>query len=219
MRSHTALQLAPAALGALAVLVDGPESECWWFALPLLWVVATLSSTPLAFAAAVATAAAFVTGTLLGGQALATAGDLGALPATFALLAYTLLGRVLVDGFAGLVLGRHRLAGSSAPPPPVRVPAFACAPAAASPPPATSSTSGPARRRPRPASRLTARQLEVTLLLRDGLRQTEIAACLGISVRQVERLLLAARERVDAATTTQLVAMLAAGTLSAERSG
>jgi DNA-binding CsgD family transcriptional regulator len=209
LRSPAALQLAPAALGTLAVLVDGPESECWWFALALLWVVSTLSSTPLAVAAAVATATAFAGGTLLGGQALATAGDLGALPATFALPAYTLLGRVLVDGFAGLVLGRHRLAAEPGRPPPLRVAAFA----------GTSPTSSPARRRTRPASRLTARQLEVTLLLRDGLRQTEIAACLGISVRQVERLLLAARERVDAATTTQLVAMLAAGTLSAERSG
>jgi DNA-binding CsgD family transcriptional regulator len=67
------------------------------------------------------------------------------------------------------------------------------------------------------ASRLTTRQLEVTLLLRDGLRQTEIAACLGISVRQVERLLASARERVDAATTTQLVAMLATGALGPRR--
>ena len=61
---------------------------------------------------------------------------------------------------------------------------------------------------------MTARQLQVTLLLRDGLRQTEIASCLGISVRQVERLLGAARERVGAITTNELVAMLASGALT-----
>jgi DNA-binding CsgD family transcriptional regulator len=54
----------------------------------------------------------------------------------------------------------------------------------------------------------------VLLLLRDGLRQTEIAACLGISTRQVERLLAAARQRVGAATTSQLAAMLASGALA-----
>jgi DNA-binding CsgD family transcriptional regulator len=209
LRSRAALQLAPAALGALAVLADGPESECWWFALPLLCVVATLSSTPLALAAAVGTATAFVAGTLLGGQPLAAPGDLGALPATFALPAYTLLARVIVDGFVGLVLGRHRLASelrySRSEPIRVRGLAHEAPSASASPTP---------RRRPQPVSRLTARQLEVALLLRDGLRQTEVAACLGISVRQVERLLLAARERVGAATTTQLVAMLATGALS-----
>jgi len=47
-------------------------------------------------------------------------------------------------------------------------------------------------------------------LARDGLRQTEIAACLGISTRQVERLLSEARTRSGAATTSQLVAMLVA---------
>lgn len=219
LRSRIALQLTPAGLGALAVLVDGPESECWWLALPLLWVVSTMASTPVAVSAAMATAAAFVGGTILGGQALASPGDLGVLPATFALLAYTLLGRVLVDGFAGLVLGRHQLASELAgrPSRPVRVRGFAYRATASAPRTAAKATT--ARRRPQPASRITARQLEVTLLLRDGLRQTEIAACLGISVRQVERLLLAARERVGAATTTQLVAMLAAGALSTDRPG
>ena len=219
LRARPALQLAPAALGAIAVLLDGPQSECWWAALPLLWVVCTLSSTRAAVAAAVATAAAFAAGTLLAGQALASSTDLGALPATFALPAYTLVGRVLVDGFAGLVLGRDRLARDAVRrrPAPIRGPGFVSAAAPAGPgAPAPVTT---ARRPSRPASRLTARQLEVALLLRDGLRQTEIAACLGISSRQVERLIAGARERVGAATTTQLVAMLAAGAIGPRRAG
>ncbi len=214
LRTRPALQLAPAALGAIAVLLDGPQSECWWAALPLLWVVCTLSSTRAAVAAAVATAAAFAAGTLLAGQALASSTDLGALPATFALPAYTLVGRVLVDGFAGLVLGRVRDSARRRPAP-IRVPGSAAAPAG----PVAPAPAATARRPSRPASRLTARQLEVALLLRDGLRQTEIAACLGISSRQVERLIASARERVGAATTTQLVAMLAGGALGPRRAG
>jgi DNA-binding CsgD family transcriptional regulator len=212
LRSRRALQLSPAAYGALAVLLDGPESECWWIALPLLWIVAVLSSTPLAMGAAIVTATAWVVGTTLGGQALIGPGDLGILPATVALPTYTLVGLVLIDGFAGLVLGRHHPALELGPPtpPPLRVPNLA----AATTPSVPAAPATRASRRSRPASRLTARQLEVTLLLRDGLRQTEIAACLGISVRQVERLIAAARERVHAATTTQLVAMLASGTLT-----
>jgi LuxR family quorum sensing-dependent transcriptional regulator len=61
---------------------------------------------------------------------------------------------------------------------------------------------------------LTARQLQVVLLAHDGLRQAEIAACLGISARQVERHLEQARKRAKAATTAQLVAMLVGGRLA-----
>ena len=109
LRSRDALQLTPAALGTLAVLFDGPESECWWIALPLLWIVATLSCTRLAFGAAAATAIAFVAGTILAGQALIGPGDLGIVPATVALPTYTLVSRVLIDGFARLVLTDHHL--------------------------------------------------------------------------------------------------------------
>jgi DNA-binding CsgD family transcriptional regulator len=58
------------------------------------------------------------------------------------------------------------------------------------------------------ASPLTPRQLEVALLIRDGLHQSEAAASLGISRRQVERLLGEARERAGALTTSHLVALL-----------
>jgi DNA-binding CsgD family transcriptional regulator len=212
LRSRSVLQLTPAAIGALAVLLDGPESECWWIALPLPWIVATLGSTPLAIGAATVTAIAWLAGTALGGQALITPGDLGVLPATAALPTYTLVACVLIDGFAGLVLRRHRqaLQIKQHTSPPLRVPNLAAPDT--DPPPTTPPPPAPSR--PQPASRLTARQLEVTLLLRDGLHQTEIAACLGISTRQVERLLATARQRVQAATTTQLVAMLASGALA-----
>lgn len=56
---------------------------------------------------------------------------------------------------------------------------------------------------------LTARQLEVTMLLRGGLRHGEIAALLGISRSQVARLAGQARERASAGTSSHLVAMVA----------
>jgi len=216
LRSRRSLQVAPAVLGAVAVLLDGPDSPCWWIALPLLWIVAAVSSTSIAVGAAAVTAVAFLAGTALGGQPLLGPHDIGVLPAAVGLPAYTLIGRVLVDGFAGLVLGRHRLfVEDQQRPRPLRVTNLAPSAGAAAAP---GSSPRAARRAPRPTSRLTARQLEVTLLLHDGLRQTEIAACLGISVRQVERLLGAARERVGVATTSQLVAMLAGGTLASSGS-
>ena len=40
LRARRSLQLAPAVPRALAVLLHGPDSQCWWIALPLLWIVA-----------------------------------------------------------------------------------------------------------------------------------------------------------------------------------
>lgn len=63
------------------------------------------------------------------------------------------------------------------------------------------------------APRLTPRQLQVVLLASQGLRHSEIAACLTISARQVARLLAAARERTGSATTRELVALAIASGL------
>lgn len=210
LRSRRSLQVAPAAFGATAVLLDGPDSPCYWIAVALVWITALVSSTSLAVGAATVTGLAYLAGTVLGGQALMDSQDSGVLPTAVGIPAYTIVVRVLIDGFAGLVLGRHRLAlAGQHTPRPRRVPNLA-GPAstwrAREPRPAS-------RGAPRAASRLTSRQLEVALLLRDGLRQTEIAVCLGISVRQVERLLGAARQRAGAGTTSELVALLAAGAL------
>lgn len=60
---------------------------------------------------------------------------------------------------------------------------------------------------------LTARQMEITLMLGQGLRQVEIATRLGISQRQVSRLAAQARDRATATTSSHLVALLAQGRL------
>jgi DNA-binding CsgD family transcriptional regulator len=203
-------QLVPAGLAALAVLVNGPDSPSWWMALPLLWIVAVVSSTRLALAAAAVTALAYLVGTLIGGEALIHAGDTGVFPATLALLADTLIARLVVETFARFTLRMHQLEQTAASPP-LWVPNLASASSSHSqapkPPPATDPV------HPVRSSRLTARQLEVVLLVRDGLRQSEIALCLGISPRQVERHLHDARIRVGAATTSQLAVMLVTGGL------
>jgi DNA-binding CsgD family transcriptional regulator len=84
---------------------------------------------------------------------------------------------------------------------------------------AVENLSAPPRRQPsEPKLPLTARQLQVCLLLSQGLRYGEIAACLGITIRQVARLVAQARQRARSATTTELLAKLvAAGVAGGER--
>lgn len=57
----------------------------------------------------------------------------------------------------------------------------------------------------RPTPQLTSRQLQVIALLSDGQRANEIANTLGISPRQVRRLVEQALNRSGAVTTAELV--------------
>jgi DNA-binding CsgD family transcriptional regulator len=209
LRCTTSRELAPAGLAMAMVLVNGPDSPSWWVALPLLWAVATVSSTVRTVTASVATALAYLAGTLLGGEPLIDHGNAVILTSAVALIANTLLGRLLVEAFASFVLRMHAQAPAAAPRP---------VHADVQPTPAAPGSSNPMRQAVRPqrdrTSRLTARQLEVASLTRDGLRRGEIAVCLGISPRQVERLLHDACERVGAANATELVAMLVTGALT-----
>lgn len=205
LRYSRTRQLAPAAAGALMVLVNGPDSPSWWIAQPLLWVVADVSSTGLALCCALVTAAAYVAGTALAGQAVMSGGDTGILAAAAALPFNTVVGRLAAEVFARFALRLRRLESRLAGP--LRVPNLAAPPA-----PAPQHPRGRPRRR-HDVTRLTARQLEVAYLLRDGLRQGEIALCLGISPTQVQRLVSEAKRRSGAANTAQLVAMLVEGGL------
>jgi DNA-binding CsgD family transcriptional regulator len=209
-------QLAPAAAGALAVLVNGPDSPSWWLALALLLLVSSLSSIRLSVAAAVVTAAAFLLGTAIRGHRVIGADDAGVLAGTVGLIAYTVVGAYVSQAFGRFVLGLHRLqrdviSASAATPRQVRN--LAPTPGVVEVPYAYRQKRQTPPRPKRPgdrdrSSRLTPRQLEAALLARDGLKQPEIAITLGISPRQVERLLTEARERAGAATTSQLVALL-----------
>jgi DNA-binding CsgD family transcriptional regulator len=221
LRYSRARQIAPAAAGALAMLVNGQDSPSWWIALALLTMTATVSSFRLSMAAASLAAAAFLLGTVVRGERIIGAEDAGVLASTIGLVAYTIVSAYIVDGFARFVLALHRLEHElmSAPAPaPLRVENLA-------PPPETCDvslddrTKRRASRDPSRPSCLTVRQLEAVLLARDGLKQAEIAVSLGISPRQVERLLSEARARAGAATTSQLVAMVVTDHLVATPTG
>ncbi len=212
LRHSRLRQLSPAAFAIVAVLCNGPDSPSWWVALSLLWVIAAVSSTTLSVAAATVTAGAYLAGTALGGESLVHNGDAEILGAAIALPGNILIGRLVSEVFAQFVLRLHQLerrAEAPAPPKPVRVvagPGISDSPAIPRPAPADT----PKRRWPH----LTSRELEVILLVRDGLLQTEIALALGVSTRQVERLLASARSRTGTATTSQLVAKLVTEQLS-----
>jgi DNA-binding CsgD family transcriptional regulator len=215
LRRSTTHQLAPAALAVIALLADGPRSSAWWMALPLLWIVAVTSSIRVTAAASVATAVAYLAGTVLRGAPLIDGEDAGVIASAVALPADAVVCYLVVEVFGRFVLHLHRLERSVQPtaarPPPVAGIAALPAPPAAPPP-----RSEPTPAISRPLSKLTARQLEVALLTSDGLRRGEVALCLGISAHQVERLLREARARVGAANANELVAMLVKGQLAPE---
>jgi DNA-binding CsgD family transcriptional regulator len=214
LRHSQLRQISPAAFAIIAVLCNGPDSPSWWVALPLLWVIAAVSSTTLSVAAATVTAGAYLAGTALGGEPLVYNGDAEILGAAVALPGNILIGRLVAEVFAGFVLRLHQLerqAEAPAPPRPVRVvagPTIVDSPATSRPTPA-----GTQKRR-RSLAHLTSRELEALLLVCDGLLHAEIALALGVSTRQVERLLASARSRTGTATTSQLVAKLVADQLT-----
>ncbi len=207
LRRSPLRQVSPAAFGAIAVLCNGPDSPSWWVALPLLWVIAAVSSTGLSVMAALVTAAAYLAGTALGGEVLVRHGDAEILAAAVALPANILIGRLIAEVFARFTLRLHQLQRRPpSPARPIRVTVASSTRVAPNPP--TPTPTHPITRARRGLMGLTARELEVLLLVSDGLIQAEIAPALGISTRQVERLLASARARTNSATTSQLVAKL-----------
>jgi DNA-binding CsgD family transcriptional regulator len=227
LRYSPAHQLAPAGAVAVAMLINGPESPSWWIALALLLLVASVSSLRLALLAATIAAGAFLGGTIIHGVPVINAGDVGVLAGTIGLIAYTIVAASVADVFGRFMLRLHRLeqdAAASCRQAPRHVANLASptqppvADATPNSDTATRASQHPSPHGPggRPAdrhdasrpSRLTPRQLQAALLACDGLKQPEIAIALGISPRQVARLLTQARERTGAATTGHLVAML-----------
>jgi DNA-binding CsgD family transcriptional regulator len=206
-------QLAPAVLSALAMVPTGPDSPLWWPALALVILVTSISSLRLSLFAAALNAAGYVAGTVAGGEAGILAGAVG-------FVAYTLVGSFVCEAFARFVLGFAHLERVTSTGEPRRVSSIVLDDHHAGHVAHSPGSAGGREVRRRPAaplrptvtaaarSPLTPRQLEVALLIRDGLNQSEAAASLGISRRQVERLLGEARERAGASTTSHLMAML-----------
>jgi len=201
-------QLTPAIVAVIMLLTDGPHSPTWWMAFALLFVMASISSTSLTLLGAVLAAGAYIGGTLLRGSPLVYRGDTGNLIGAAMLIINALAARSIGEAFGSFVMRLHRLEAEirDTERVPKKVRNMMSEPRDA----VAATSASNAHKSPRGGWRavLTARQLEVAFLVRDGLYQDEIAACLSISRRQVERLLQQARERSGAATTSELVAML-----------
>jgi DNA-binding CsgD family transcriptional regulator len=140
------------------------------------------------------------------------AGDLGETPAVAILglwigyVAWTATFALAIDRMAAHVLLLNVMPAPPRPPP-LRVGGGV---AADEPPPAT--RAAPATADDGAAAggaldRLTARQLQVVALLADGLRDRDVAACLSISVRQVERHVAHAIARLGVGSVYELVAV------------
>ena len=197
----------PGLLGGAILVLGGPGGPLWFVALAAVALTAVLAAPGQTIIVALLASGCYVLGTVFSGASLVPHHDAGRLSAAGGLTLDGLLCIGVVEMLARFVLRLHRLEleASGWPPAPIQLGDIG------------GSTSPPRRRPqvalPRGTSRLTARQLEAVVLLRDGLRQEEIAACMSISSRQVERLVAQARRRADARTTAELVALLVRGGL------
>jgi DNA-binding CsgD family transcriptional regulator len=128
---------------------------------------------------------------------------------------------IVTDRLAGHVLRVNVPPGSEArPEPPRRVPAWSPEPPSEPPAPSAADVAvvvaADDREEPAPAvpdppaattRRLTARQLQVVALVADGLRHREVAACLSISERQVQRHIAEAVARLGLRNAYELAAV------------
>jgi hypothetical protein len=109
LRYNTLHQITPAAIAAIALTANGPDSATWWEALPMLWIVAVVGSTRLVLAGSLIAAAGYLAGTLLGGEALIPQGDNGILAAAIGLPVNAMAGRYASEAFARYVLRLHQV--------------------------------------------------------------------------------------------------------------
>jgi DNA-binding CsgD family transcriptional regulator len=202
LRRHPIVELA-LVLAAAALIVYPLRSELWWPSCALLMLLATFVPVRRAIAYCLAVLAANL-------AAHVVVGDLDETPPVAVIglwigyLSWTAAFGLVSDRLAAYIL-RLNARRSPRRPPPLRVPARRTgeAPEAdAELPVAVEVPATPSR-----LDRLTARQLQVVALLADGLRYREVAACLAISVRQVERHVAHATARLGVHNPYELVAV------------
>ena len=195
-------------VAAAAALVAYPlRSELWWPSCGLLMLLAMLAPLPRAlvycFAVLLANLVAHV-----------VAGDLDETPAVaiiglwIGLVFWTTMFGVITDRLACEAL-RSNMPDEAAPAGPVRVQATVEVQQPAE------DVGGTSRPVPvvdpaRIANRLTARQLQVAVLIASGVRYRDIAACLSISERQVQRHVGDATRRLRVKTAAELAAVIVA---------
>jgi DNA-binding CsgD family transcriptional regulator len=198
LRRRPQLQLALVVVAAALIAYPTMSSGLWWPSCAILMALALVASLRRALAYCLLVLAANLAGHLAAGDL----GDTHAVDIIGLWIGYPLWIVAVATVADRLVAQVLRL---NAPPPPDaareqprRVPAWSPGPPGAPAAPAadvavtTAAGAGPPpaaedERRDVTTRRLTARQLQVVALLADGLRQREVASCLSISERQVQR--------------------------------
>lgn len=215
LRRHIGLQLAAVLVAAGLVMHPGMSSELWWPSCSILMALAIVAPVRRALAYCLLVLATSLVGHLV-------AADLSETPAVAIIglwIGYPLLVAavaILTNRLAAHVLFLNVAeARGPSPEPPLPVRAWTTEPASAAhaddtPAAVTAAGGGPA-----PAAQdteqltdsLTARQLQVVALLADGLRHREIAECLSISERQVQRHVADAVARLGLRNAYELAAV------------
>lgn len=218
LRRHPHLELAPVLIAAALVVHPDLAGELWWPSCAILMALAILAPLRRTIAYTAIVLATNLAGHLIAAdleeqQAVAIIGLWIGYPIWVGIVA------ILTELFAGHLLRRNEI-----PAPQRQVPRRVTAWTTPERHAPTSTTDGPvdatnnntvagsqgaARARPSAAERLTVRQLEVVLLLADGLRHRDVAACLSISERQVQRHVAQAVTRLGVRSSYELVALVA----------
>lgn len=217
LRRHPRLELAAVLVAAALVVHPDMAGELWWPSCAILMALAILAPQRRTIAYIAIILASNLAGHLV-------AADLGE-QQPVAIIGLWIGYPIWVGTVAVLTerFGAHLLRLEATPAPqrqaPRRVTAWttpernAPASSADGPVDATNdiviaSPQGPETARPSAAERLTARQLEVVLLLADGLRHRAVADCLSVSERQVQRHVAQAVARLGVRNSYELVALV-----------
>lgn len=215
LRRHPRLQLVLVLVAAVLVAHPTMSGELWWPSCAILTALAIVTSLRRTLAYSL-----LVLGANLAGHVVA--GDLHETPAVAVIGLW--IGYPLWVGTIALVTDRlvtevlRTLAARAAHTdraPPRRVRTWTESPARTA---ASERDRVAVGARESSTGRLTARQIQVVALLADGMRYRQIADCLSISVRQVERHVADGIARAGVRNATQLVAVAVSdGTVLATR--
>lgn len=212
LRRSPPLELPLALLVATLVSVVSPlRNELWWPACAILMLLGVVAPVSRALAYCVVALIANLVAHVAGGD-LASVPAVAVIGLWIGMPLFTAGSTLIVEQLAGQLV---RLNARRSSPPPARVTAWTHPPKSASPrelltvgqPPRYQQPAGPPRASGA-SSRLTARQVEVVTLMADGLRYREVADCLSISVRQVQRHVSQAIGRLGVANAYELVRVL-----------
>ncbi len=229
MRRHPALCLAPAGIALLCVCLDGINHSPLSFPAGVTVAVAAYAcGTRWGLAAAALLAGGVITATAMSGGPpweFQGAGDVPSVtPGAAGYFLYALLVGILGDRFAKLALHLNTAGRPSRkapmPVPNLADPGLSDGREAESAPSSTQQQATALRPGSieGPLGKLTARQLQVVLLLAEGLRATEIAHRLGVRPKTVYAYVHQATQRTGTRNRTELVTVAArAGLLERER--